>query len=271
MRDPVSKEKNMNKVFNTSVVLAILSAVAIADTLILKNGLTLQGKYKGGTETTIMFETSGSVQEVAISEIQSLTFSAPAGGAETSSTESAATTATAATATAAAVTKTPEAAAEIPATEIKEIPAGTKLMIKTTEEISTESNPAGSTFRCALESDLFVDGSVVAAKDSEVYGKVIESVGGRRIGNQRIMFTFDKIKLNGQIVAMQTDEVGAEGGRGGAARAVGAGALIGAAAGDAAKGAAVGGAVALLAGGKHIQIPANTVVEVSLKQAISVP
>jgi len=85
------------------------------------------------------------------------------------------------------------------------------------------------------------------------------------------MVTFDKINLNGQLVEMKTDEVGAEGGRGGAARAIGAGALIGAAAGDAGKGAAVGAGLALLAGGKHIQIPADTVVEVSLKQAITAP
>ncbi|MCK4788742.1 MAG: hypothetical protein KAV87_33675 [Desulfobacteraceae bacterium] len=257
----------MNKIFLTLVLSAILSAVATADTLVLKNGLSLQGKYKGGTETTIMFETSGAVQEVAISEIQSLTFSAPEGGAEASSTESPAAPAAeaAATATVAAT------ATETPATDIKEIPAGTKLMIKTAEDISTASNPAGSTFRCALEADLMVNGSMIAAKDTEIYGKVTESIGGRRIGNQRIMVTFDKIKLNGQLVEMKTDDVGAEGGRGGAARAVGAGALIGAAAGDAAKGAAVGGAVALLAGGKHIQIPADTVVEVALKQPISVP
>lgn len=56
-----------------------------------------------------------------------------------------------------------------------------------------------------------------------------------------------------------------------AARAVGAGALIGAAAGDAGAGAAVGAGLALLTGGKHIQVPAGSVVEVSLKQAITVP
>ena len=100
---------------------------------------------------------------------------------------------------------------------------------------------------------------------------VLESIGGRRIGNQRILVSFNKISLNGQMVAMETDDVGAEGGRGGAARAVGAGALIGAAAGDAAKGAAVGAGLALLAGGKHIQIPAGAIVEVSLKQEITVP
>lgn len=70
---------------------------------------------------------------------------------------------------------------------------------------------------------------------------------------------------------MDTDDVGVEGGRGGAVRAVGAGALIGAAAGDAGAGAAVGAGLALLAGGKHIQVPAGSVVEVSIKQAITVP
>lgn len=256
----------MNTIFKTLVILAILSAVVLADTLVLKNGLSLQGKYKGGTETTIKFETSGKVQEIALSEVESLAFSAPEPATQTSTEAAPAAVTTTAAATAAA---TPAKEAQL--SSGTEIPAGTKLMIKTIEDISTESNPAGSTFRCALESDLLVDGSVVAAKDSEVYGKVIESIGGRRIGNQHIMVSFDKIKLNGQLVEMQTDEVGAEGGRGGAARAVGAGALIGAAAGDAAAGAAVGGAVALLAGGKHIQIPAGTVVEVSLKQPISVP
>mgnify|MGYP000494150401 CR=1 FL=1 len=46
-----------------------------ADTLVLKNGLKLEGKFKGGTATTIQFETSGSVQEVALGDIQSITFS----------------------------------------------------------------------------------------------------------------------------------------------------------------------------------------------------
>lgn len=79
------------------------------------------------------------------------------------------------------------------------------------------------------------------------------------------------LSLNNQTIPIVTDDVGAEGGRGGTAKKVGAGALIGAAAGDAAAGAAVGGAVALLAsGGKHVQVPAGTLVEVSLKQAVTV-
>jgi hypothetical protein len=227
-----------------------------ADTLVLKNGLTLEGKYKGGTETTIKFETSGAVQEVATAEITSLSFSAPA---EKAATDNAAAP-TVATAT-----------AGTPAASGTQIPAGTKIMIRTKEAISTASHQQGSKFSCELEADLNVGGKLIAPKGTAVYGTVLESIGGRRVGMQRIVVSFDQISLNNQLVAMETDDVGAEGGRGGAARAVGAGALIGAAAGDAGAGAAVGAGLALLAGGKHIQVPAETIVEVSIKQPITVP
>jgi len=250
---------NLKKVLLFMILMLVYSVQA--DTLVLKNGLTLDGTYKGGSETTIKFETSGAVQEVAISDIKSLTFSAPA-----AKTESAAPATPAAGATAGV-----GATAMAAAASGSQIPAGTKIMVKTAEDVSTASHQAGAMFKAVLEADLIVNNSLVAAKGSEIYGKVLESVGGRRIGNQRIVVSFDKISINGQLVAMDTDDVGAEGGRGGAARAVGAGALIGAAAGDAGKGAAVGAGLALLAGGKHIKVPAGTVVEVAIKQAIAVP
>jgi len=242
-------------------LLMLLFYSAKADTLVLKNGLTLEGKFKGGNETTIKFETSGAVQEVAVSEIKSLAFAASSLAQPVNNTV----TPSAAPATAAG------SAAVTAASSGTEVPAGTKIMVKTTENVSTASHQAGAVFKAALESDLIVNGALIAPKGSEIYGKVLESVGGRRIGNQRIVVSFDKISINGQLVAMDTDDVGAEGGRGGAARAVGAGALIGAAAGDAGAGAAVGAGLALLAGGKHIQVPAGSVVEVSIKQAITVP
>ena len=193
------------KIFISFLVisLGLITATGLADTLVLKNGLSLEGKFKGGNETVIKFETSGAVQEVAISEIKSLTFSAP----ETKAKSNAAAAPAAAAATAGTLSGT-------------KIPAGTKLTIQTLEDISTASYQAGAIFRCALELDLILDGTAIAPKGSEVYGVVLESIGGRRIGNQRILVSFNKISLNGQMVAMETDDVGAEGGRGGAARAV---------------------------------------------------
>ena len=66
--------------YRSFLILIILFALiwsVDADMLVLKNGLSLEGKFKGGSETTIKFETSGAVQKVAISEIKSLAFSEP--------------------------------------------------------------------------------------------------------------------------------------------------------------------------------------------------
>ena len=54
-------------------------------------------------------------------------------------------------------------------------------------------------------------------------------------------------------------------------RKVGAGALIGSATGDAKKGAAIGAGVALLGRGNHIQVPPESLVEVSIKETVKIP
>jgi hypothetical protein len=153
---------------------------------------------------------------------------------------------------------------------VNEIPAGTKIMIKTKEAISTAQHKNGAVVEGALELDLVINGTKVAPKGTIVYGTVLESIGGRRIGKQRIVIQFDHIVINGKKVAIETDPVGAEGGRGGAAKMVGAGALIGSASGNAGKGAAIGAGVALLAGGKHIQIPAGTKVDLTIKNSVKI-
>lgn len=248
------------KKFLKFFVLAVLfaSVAILADTLVLKDGRVLQGTFKGGTDNTVIFEVNGTVQQIAVGDITSLTFSPRA--AQTAAEPPA--TPPSAEAAAAAVTQ-PEGAVTIP--------AGTKIMLKTREPFATSTHKAGSKFTAELETDLVVNGAVAAPKGTTVYGKVLESVGGRRIGVQRIVVTFTDLSINNQLVPIVTDDVGAEGGRGGAAKTVGAGALIGAAAGDAGKGALVGAGVALLAGGAHIQVPANTLVEVSLKQPVTIP
>lgn len=235
------------------LAMALASVSASADTIVLKDGRVLQGTFKGGSESVIQFEADGKIQEIVISEITSLTFS-PRAAQQSAAPSGAAAAGAAATATGGGA-----------------IPAGTKMMLKTTDAISTASHQKGSKFTAALESDLAVGGKVVAPKGTLVYGTVLESSGGHRFGLQRLMVTFTEMSINNQLVPIVTDEVGAEGGRGGAARTVGAGALIGAAAGDAGAGAAVGGALALLAGGHHIQVPAGTLVEVSFKQAVTIP
>ena len=47
------------------------------DTVYLVDGSTLEGIYMGGTEDTVQFETNGMVQDIAVTDIVSITFAPP--------------------------------------------------------------------------------------------------------------------------------------------------------------------------------------------------
>jgi len=243
------------------LLLVCTAAFALADTIVLKNGKVLQGTLKSVSDTVIGIDVSGKFQEIAINDIASFTFSAR------TAKPAAATPATGAPAVG-AVTPAPAPAATGPVT----VPTGTKLTIKTKDTISTASNQAGSKFTALLEADLAVNGKMVVPKGTVVYGTVVSSRGGRVIGGSSLVVTFTELSINNQMIAIVTDQAGAETAPGGTAKKVGAGALIGGAAGDAGAGAAVGGAVALMsAKNNHLQVPAGTLVEVSLKQPVTIP
>ena len=152
------------------------------------------------------------------------------------------------------------------------VPAGTKLMVKLDKSINTAQNPAGSVFTAVLETDLAVEGKVIAPKGSQVYGKVIESRGGRVLGGQKLTFQFTDLMINNQLTPIQTDPMGIEGGKGNTAKMVGAGALIGSAFGGgegAGTGALIAGGLAVLRSrGNHIQIPADTIADITLKSPL---
>lgn len=263
------------------LAVAFTAALAFADTIVMKDGKVLQGTLKGAGDTTIMVEVGGKIQEIAINDIASFTFAprgtksaatpaTPATGATPATPSTGATPATPATGAAAgATTAAPPAAAKTgPAT----LAAGTTLMLKSKDPVSTATHKKGTKFTTLLENDLVVDGSVVVPKGTVVYGTVVSSRGGKVVGGASLVVTFTQMMVNNQPIAIVTDEAGAETAPGGTAKKVGAGALVGAAAGDTGAGAAVGGALALMtAKGNHLQVPAGTVVQVNLKQPVQIP
>jgi len=255
-----------------------------AHTLVLKNGTVLKGQLVSRNEAAIKFEAGGESREIPLEEVYSLTLKegeAPvylAAGEEPAPPQAGAQKSAApqqpqpvASGQSQPASKPETQKATPPPPQPVTVPAGARLMIKLAQTISSQSHSAGSSFEGALETDLVADGKTVAPKGSKVYGKVTESRGGKAVGGSKLLATFTSITIDNQMVPIVTDDVGAESGKGGTAKKVGAGALIGAAAGDAGAGAAVGGAVALLSSrGNHIQIPAGTLVEVSLKQPFTV-
>ncbi|NOR15986.1 MAG: hypothetical protein GQ544_09790 [Candidatus Aminicenantes bacterium] len=242
----MKRKTRIREIFLVLLVIFTLASILSADTLILKDGQVLQGTFKGGDENFVFFEVEGKQQRIPLSEITTITFSV----------------------------RKPEA--EPPAQSASgavTIPTGTRILVKLTQTVSTASHKAGSSFSAVLGTGLAVDGTVVVPPGTKIHGKVLESRGGRALGGSKILFTFTDLEIDSQLVPIITDQIGAEAGRGGTLKKVGAGALVGAAidgGSGAGKGAAVGGALALLGSRRnHIQLPPDYQVEVSLKQPVT--
>jgi hypothetical protein len=168
---------------------------------------------------------------------------------------------------------TKKADTKIETTETKTvtIPAGTELMVHFDTAINTEEYPGGSLFQESLNIDLVVDGKLVAKKGTAVFGRVIESRGGRLFGGEKLTFTFTGIMIGDQEIAIVTDTMGVQGGQGGTAKTVGAGALIGAAFGGAGEGAAIAGGIAILKSRhEHIQIPQGTIAQFKIEKSVEI-
>ena len=151
------------------------------------------------------------------------------------------------------------------------IPAGTEMMVHFDSAINTEEYPGGSLFQESLNIDLVVDGKLIAKKGTAVFGRVIESRGGRLFGGEKLTFTFTGIMIGDQEVTIVTDTMGVQAGQGGTAKTVGAGALIGAAFGGAGEGAAIAGGIAILKSRhEHIQIPQGTIAQFKIERPVEI-
>jgi hypothetical protein len=255
-------------------------------TLVLTDGTVVHGELRGRSEDGFRFAVGDEVREYPEADVFSLTlddgeapfFLASAAAARQeepaappASPPPAAKPAPAPPARAAAPAPAPPPVAAAPRTLT--VPQGTRLMVKLDEDVSTQSHPRGAPVSGSLDAPLTADGTVVAAKGTKIYGRVIESSGGKRVGNQKLVIEFTDITIGDDLIPIDTDRVGAEGGGGSGVRTVGAGALIGGAVGGksgAGKGALIGAGLSVLAGGSHIRVPGGTLMELHLRTPLTV-
>jgi hypothetical protein len=274
-----------------AVALCLVASIAGADTLKLKNGSLIHGKFQGGTESEISFQVGSSVQKYNITDIVSLEFdsqgiasdkpASPAGDkpAAPESDKSAA-----------PESSLPDAPETVKQDEISTsgkvtIPAGTRISARTLDVIDTTEKQAGDPFQASLVEPLVVEGKVIVAKDADVYGRLIESrESGTFTGRSQLRLELTGIVVNGRTVRVVTEEYDITGKSRGASTAertvTGAalGSIIGAAAGGG-EGAAIGAGVGAAAGagsqtitkGDQIRVPSETLLEFTLQQDVSVP
>ena len=258
--------------FLTALTLA--ASMAWADTLELKNGSLIKGKFLSGTETEISFQVGSTAQKYKVADIVSLKFdsegtaSAPAPQPQSS---------------------LPDDPATVAHVEAKPlyvtIPAGTRISVRTIDAIDSTSSLVGDRFQASLEEPLTLEGDVIVAKDALVYGRLTQSKeSGTFTGRSQLRLELTGIVVSGKMVPLVTGEyevTGRSRGASTAKRTVGGaalGALIGAVA-DGGQGAAIGAGVGasagasseIITGGDQVKVPSETLLDFTLQEDVSIP
>lgn len=268
--------------------LGCMAVTASADTLQMKDGRVIQGKFLGGTQASVQFETKGKIELFNVEDIISVTFT---GAPPAASPPPAASTAPSAppAATVPAPEPMPSQAPTPPqspaanATSIT-VPAGTDLLVRMIDSVDSDKNNIGDRFRASLEQDFVVDGVVIAPKGTDVYGRLAEAKeAGHFQGKAQLKLELTDILIRNRLQPIMTGDYDVSGSSRGAdtAKKVGigavAGTVIGAIAGGG-KGAAIGAGVGAGAGaavqvmtkGEQVHVPSETLLNFRIAQPFSV-
>jgi hypothetical protein len=254
----------------TAALGLLFVVIAAADTLELRDGRVLQGRYLGGTQAVLRFEVNGNVEAFSVNDVVALTFTR--GG-------------NAVAAPSYAPAPAPVAQAQpLTARGTVTIPAGESILVRMIDGVDSSKNHVGDIFHASLETDVTVNGMLVARKGTDVYGRLAEAKeAGHLAGSSELQLELTRMVIDGRDYPVVSSDYTLQGkGRGkNTAEKVGGGAALGAIIGAIAgggKGAAIGagvgagagGAVQVLTRGQQVKVPSETLLEFRLQQPATV-
>lgn len=286
--------KSWGRIFAVSALGLFLAGAAAADTLELKDGRVLQGRYLGGTQAVLRFEINGEVQTFNVSQAVAVTFTGGSGATSAPATPGApppsapsqdAPPVTSRDVPPSAPVAKPSSLAtqaQDPAAQYGEvtIPAGQALLVRMIDGVDSSKNQVGDVFHASLETDLYVNNNLVAHKGTDVYGRLANAKeAGHFSGSSELQLELMRIVINGRDYPVVSSDYTLSGkGRGSdTAKKVGGGAVVGAIIGAIAgggKGAAIGAGAGSAAGagvqvftrGQQVKVPSETLLEFRLEQ-----
>ena len=262
--------------------LVLISIPASADTLQLKDGRVVQGRFLGGTQASVQFESNGKIDLYDVDQVISITFT---GTPSSSSEMRSAPPPRDAGDRRDNVRRDGERRDDAPRSDAGlTVPAGTSLLVRMTDSVDSDKNHVGDRFRASLEQDLAVDGVVVARRGSDVYGRLAEAKeSGRFEGKAQLRLELTDMLINARLQPIMSGDYQVSSSSRGAdtAKKVGVGAIagtvIGAIAGGG-KGAAIGAGVGAGAGaavqvmtkGEQVHVPSETLLDFRTAQPFTV-
>ncbi len=229
-----------------ALVLTFLFGVPLmADTIELADGSIIEGDFVGSSNGIIMFNTGDGIEAYPEDQVTGVFFSS---GVQTAAAQ-----------------------ASAPQRPITTVPAGTRLVIRTVEDVDTRRHQAGHRFRGQLENAITVDGVTVAPRGTFVHGVIsAASSGGNVAGSANLSMEFTDLLIDDDLYPIATTAMQAqsanEAGRTvrRTARASAVGALVDGKSG-ARTGMKVGAGVSVLTSGASINVPRGTLLETTLR------
>src|SRR5213080_5525256 len=186
------KMRKLNRFLAVMGLGLFMVAAATADTLELKDGRILKGKYLGGTQAVLRFELNGEVQTFSTTEIVALTFTGNPGHSAPTPAPAAAPAETPAMAPTAGV------ASSLSGGNVT-IPAGQSLLVRMIDGVDSSKNHVGDVFHASLETDLTIGNTVVARKGADVYGRLAEAKeAGHMSGSSELQLELSRIVIDGK-------------------------------------------------------------------------
>ncbi len=263
--------------------LILVAALGFADTLTMKDGRTVTGTYAGGTTREVKMVVGDRVETYSIDQVSNITFG----------TASATQTYRYENATAAPVTPPPPppaparddyATRTTTAPSGMEVPAGTTLVLRMIDNVDSQRDSVGQTYRASIDEPVVVNGQTVIPRGADATVKLVNDVQSGKIEGRTVL-TLDvmQVQVNGRMIGIDTAEVtqASASRTSRSAKVIGGtaalGTIIGAIAGGgkgaavgALSGAAVGTGAQVLTHGQRVQIPTETRLTFTLQQPLQV-
>lgn len=288
----------------------LLSSLGWSDTLRLKNGSTIIGRYTGGSEDQISFRVGSTTQQYNVADVISVTFDSytSSGGPDDS-----------AISVLNGRNQNPPPPPPPPQAQDRDrdqdrdndqppppppppqssdqsdsgyrrfsnnvtVQSGTRIVVRMIDSVDSDKNRVGDKFAATLDEPLYANDLIVAPRGTYIYGRLDEvRQSGQLSGRSELRLVLTEMRLNGQTVPLSTSDYQLAGKSRGSdtAKKVGGGAALGAIIGAIAgggKGAAIGAGVGAGAGtavqivthGDQVHVPSETVIEFTLNQSVTV-
>lgn len=272
------------------VCIIAASVTLLADSLVLKSGRTVSGTYVGGDARTIKMLANDRVETFDVADVRSIQFGSGSGDSSApgrSSTGDLTPSGAPSTASNVAPRRPMTADGVAPpaaqdAAHGVTVPAGSSIVVRLIDDVDSERDQIGKTYRASLDESLMVDGVIAVPKGTDVTLKLIDDKqSGKLTGKTVLTLDVDSLTISGQQIEVQTGEITQESKSqtartGKATVGVAAlGAVIGGIAGGG-KGAAIGAGAGAAAGagsqvlfkGQRVRVPSETRLTFSLQQPV---